>query len=440
MAAAEAAEKGKPTPSPSLPLQLPAVFSDALFKSHELVHGPSAFGDGPSGPPIERVSRPMSAEEFSATYESGAGRPVVLEPPPPTLASRSEEEGAPASPRIWDEEELRGRLGRRVFHAGGVNMRLADYLEYARTNRDEQPLYCFDPTFAATAPELAEAYAVPEPFRDDLFSLLEQDADGTAAAADPKKKKGTRPDYRWLLIGGPRSGQTWHKDPNGTSAWNLTLRGRKRWLMFPPNATPPGVVPSHEGSHDYMTPISLAEWARGYYREALRAPGFLEAETKEGEVMYVPRGWWHMVLNVGKTATVAVSHHFLSPAGLSNTLRLLREAPHQVSGIDRGLAPRTASGGTADPARTAEEDHRRRTAAGRGLLGRLERALREYRPEALARAEGELQREREAAERKRKRCSAKEELFRSRKKVFGAAATASGGVAAAPAPFAFNFA
>ena len=46
--------------------------------------------------------------------------------------------------------------------------------------------------------------------------------------------------------------------------------------------------------------------------------------------MFVPRGWWHMVLNTDPSITIAVSHHFLSPAGLSNTLRMLRETPEEV--------------------------------------------------------------------------------------------------------------
>ena len=390
-----------------------SVFSDTLYRSHELIHAPSAFGKSPSGPPCERIAHDTNmpdVAEFSSTYEAGAGRPVVLE-------------GAGVSSttaKTWDEASLREQLGDRVFHAGGVNMRLREYFDYAHTNSDDQPLYCFDPTFAKSAPELLEAYDVPAYFRDDLFSLLET--------------SGARPDYRWLLIGGVRSGQSWHKDPNGTSAWNLTIRGRKRWLFFPPHITPPGVIMSGDGSKDYMTPISLAEWARGYYKEACSTPGLIECETKAGEVMYVPRGWWHMVLNL-ELMTFMVSHHFLSPTGLYNTLRLLREAPHQVSGIDRGLAPRDSSG-TTHPDSVAE-DHKRRTAAGKAMHDRLVDALRENRPEVLACAEEQLRCERERVERKRDRLIAQEDLFRSRKKAF---ARSGGATEAAPAPFAFNFA
>ena len=52
-----------------------------------------------------------------------------------------------------------------------------------------------------------------------------------------------------------------------------------------------------------------------------------------------------MVVNL-EPLTVAVSHHFLSPAGLHSTLRLLRDAPHQVSGV------RTQPGHSVSPRHT----------------------------------------------------------------------------------------
>jgi hypothetical protein len=347
------------------------VYSDTLYRPHELMHAPSAFGVVLKGPPCARIpldaaTTTVDVPGFTANYEAGSGRPVVLE-------------GAGArytASEAWDEASLRQTLGDRVLHAGGVNFRLRDYFDYARTNTDDQPLYLFDPTFDRSAPELLEAYEPPAYFRDDLFSLLEA-----------PNGSGVRPDYRWLLIGGLRSGQAWHKDPNGTSAWNLTIRGKKRWLFFPPKVTPPGVILGD--GDDFVTPVSLAEWAREFYKQACMTPGFQECETKAGDVMYVPRDWWHMVLNVEPT-TIAVSHHFLSPAGLPNTLRVLRDTPHEVSGIDRGLAPRTNDGVARPDA--AAQDHERRTAAGVAMHDRLVAALKEQRPEVLAVAEEELRR------------------------------------------------
>lgn len=69
--------------------------------------------------------------------------------------------------------------------------------------------------------------SVPKHFGEDLFSVLED----------------IRPSYRWLIVGPEKSGSTWHKDPNATSAWNALIEGEKRWIMTPPEFPPPGVFP-----------------------------------------------------------------------------------------------------------------------------------------------------------------------------------------------------
>jgi hypothetical protein len=89
----------------------------------------------------------------------------------------------------------------------------------------------FQKHFAETCPELLDMYSVPAYFsaERDLFGLLGE---------------GGRPDYRWLIAGGPCSGSTFHIDPNGTSAWNAVLRGSKKWIMAPKTVAIPGVFPS----------------------------------------------------------------------------------------------------------------------------------------------------------------------------------------------------
>lgn len=160
---------------------------------------------------------------------------------------------------------------------------------------DELPLYLFDKGFAQRIPELAADYTVPEFFAPDrdMFAQLPEEC---------------RPDHRWLIIGPERSGSSWHIDPNATSAWNAVIQGAKKWVLCPPHRPPPGVTPSSDGA-SIVTPISLYEWFRVFY-STLKGPEYRDAppadvprETvlRAGELLFVPRGWWHTALNVEHT-------------------------------------------------------------------------------------------------------------------------------------------
>lgn len=75
--------------------------------------------------------------------------------------------------------------------------------------------------------------------------------------------------YRWLIIGPSRSGSSFHVDPNSTSAWNAVITGKKKWVMYPPHVTPPGVHPSPDGA-DVAAPVSLVEWFFNFYSDAMQ--------------------------------------------------------------------------------------------------------------------------------------------------------------------------
>lgn len=86
---------------------------------------------------------------------------------------------------------------------------------------DDQRLYVFDPDFVDKIPNLAALYAPLSHLGRDLFDLL--------ASRYPK--------FRWLVTGHPRSGSSFHINPNATSAWNAVIRGRKTLVIIPTRPT-----------------------------------------------------------------------------------------------------------------------------------------------------------------------------------------------------------
>ncbi|SLM37782.1 JmjC domain [Lasallia pustulata] len=189
-------------------------------------------------------------------------------------------------------------------------------------NEDESPLYLFDRGFVEkmkikTDKSQGGQFWTPECFGQDLFSVLGDQ----------------RPDSRWLIVGPERSGSTFHMDPNATSAWNAVLRGSKYWIMFPASSSlppPPGVFVSEDQS-EVTSPLSLAEWLLGFHEQARETPGCLEGVCGEGEVLHVPSGWWHLVVNL--SPSIAITQNFVPKAHLPNVLLFLRDKPEQVSGF-----------------------------------------------------------------------------------------------------------
>ncbi|KAG0056455.1 hypothetical protein BGZ83_004962 [Gryganskiella cystojenkinii] len=153
---------------------------------------------------------------------------------------------------------------------------------------------------------------VPKYFDFDFFSLL---------------KPEIRPPYRWILIGPQRTGAPWHTDPSGTSAWNTLLSGHKRWALYPPHITPPG--------HDPTSPTRLTSvsWYLDVYPMLPPEARPLEIVQYPGQTIFVPTGWWHMVLNMDDT--VAVTQNFADETNILHVRRSMNEDPSEKSQIRR---------------------------------------------------------------------------------------------------------
>ncbi|RAL02950.1 putative F-box and JmjC domain protein [Aspergillus ibericus CBS 121593] len=229
----------------------------------------------------------------------------------------------------WSVNMLLDHYGESVFRAEAVDWPFHAYVDYMGNNSDESPLYLFDRAFVAKMglkvgqpdQEPEATYWPPPCFGEDFFSVLGND----------------RPDRQWLIIGPERSGSTFHKDPNATSAWNAVVRGSKYWIMFPSSSKlppPPGVYVSDDQS-EVTSPLSIAEWLFSFHAEARRTPGCIEGICGEGEILHVPSGWWHLVVNI--EPAIAITQNFIPRAHLSAALDFLSNKADQVSGFRKDV-------------------------------------------------------------------------------------------------------
>lgn len=96
------------------------------------------------------------------------------------------------------------------------------YLQYLQTTKDCSPLYLFEDNLyhSKITSKIVKLYRIPPYFEKDLITDVLSETE--------------RPPYKWLIIGGKRSGTRAHLDPRNTSAWNLNVYGIKHWVLFRP--------------------------------------------------------------------------------------------------------------------------------------------------------------------------------------------------------------
>lgn len=227
---------------------------------------------------------------------------------------------------------LRKSYGSRLFKVGEddegykVKVKLKYFLQYmhSKAEGDDSPLYVFDSSFDddEVSKSILDRYSVPHYFPDDLFSLVGEKR---------------RPPYRWFLIGPERSGTCVHTDPLGTSAWNTVIRGRKRWVLFPPE-TPRRIAKAldviQKGEDDESINYFCTLLPRLRELQKRKQNGndkftMIEFTQYPGETVFVPGGWWHGVLNLDDT--IAVTQNFCSRTNFLSVWKQTREGRKKMA-------------------------------------------------------------------------------------------------------------
>jgi hypothetical protein len=241
----------------------------------------------------------LSVEEFIEKYEK-LGKPVVIKGIAKSWTGYN----------TWTRECLLQNYAHSKFRTGsGFKMEFRNYMSYIKTQHEMQPLYLFDQNYPENAPQLLADYSVPKYFPEDLFSVVGEE---------------DRPPYRWILVGPSGSGVPFHIDPRGTSAWNTVLHGKKRWAFYPPKSQPPGVGPHHK---DYYNAPTAIKWYMKVLPTLSENNRPIECLQEEGDTIFVPSQWWHMVYNCGANADIvsAITQNYVSSQNLDRVMREIYE-------------------------------------------------------------------------------------------------------------------
>ncbi|XP_022784782.1 bifunctional arginine demethylase and lysyl-hydroxylase JMJD6-like [Stylophora pistillata] len=196
---------------------------------------------------------------------------------------------------------------------------LTNYVKYLkeRAANETAPWVIFMSDVFDLYPELREDYIIPDFFAesDDFMNNVEEEL---------------RLDWRWIIMAAKRSGSGWHVDPANTTGWLALVQGAKLWGMYPPSVYHiPGVKNNYYQKRDYDMEDAFYWWI--YTRPYLKSNLPIECVQKPGDIVFIPTGWWHSVVNLDDT--VSVTQNFCNKYSLRNCLTELREQADSDGGF-----------------------------------------------------------------------------------------------------------
>jgi histone arginine demethylase JMJD6 len=192
------------------------------------------------------------------------------------------------SRKLWTLDFFEFRYGNTVVSVEQVDkpfekktINLSEYINYIKNTDDQNPYYLKDWQFYIPHTELLKDYETPVHF-ENWFKQLPNNSIP-----------------RWIYIGSKNNGSKLHQDLLMTSAWNAVFCGKKCWLIYPPN----------QGDYVYYGEVDA------FYPDLEKYPLFNKARPlicwqNPGEILFMPSGWWHQVVN--EEACISLTENFVN--------------------------------------------------------------------------------------------------------------------------------
>lgn len=221
----------------------------------------------------------------------------------------------------WVDQDGRPKLSflRREFGSGRAYVHRKD-AENAQTEVEKcrfdafldqwesdlkDPWYWKDWHFVAEFPRY-RAYECPVYFRDDWLNLYYDTLKCTSASDDTTADTS---DYRFVYMGKAGTKTNLHTDVGKSYSWSANVCGQKRWLLVPPSDAHllqdrymKGAAPTFDEDPNLYPNIQQAQ------------DRALEVYQGAGDIIFVPSGWYHLVVNTKDT--ISINHNWFNATNL----------------------------------------------------------------------------------------------------------------------------
>ncbi|KAK6174382.1 hypothetical protein SNE40_017670 [Patella caerulea] len=192
------------------------------------------------------------------------------------------------------------------------DMTLSEYVDYlVQYKQDGYPqhercLYLKDWHFIRDCPDY-HAYTTPVYFSSDWLNEF----------WDIRER--IHDDYRFVYIGPKGSWTPFHADVFRSYSWSANICGRKKWIFFPPG--------EEENLKDKFGNLMYdvnANIDPSRYPKANQVRQKLEVVQESGEIIFVPSGWHHQVINLEDT--ISINHNWLNGCSVMRCWQFIKSS------------------------------------------------------------------------------------------------------------------